>query len=83
MTLFSSLGLSEPLLRAVREKGYDTATPIQAQAIPVILAGLGFVGLLLGGYGAARLYELNAGNLMWRAFLSWLRSLFEKRETPR
>ncbi|MPZ30900.1 MAG: hypothetical protein GEV13_07860 [Rhodospirillales bacterium] len=27
--------------------------------------------------------ELNAGNLMWRAFLSWLRSLFEKRETPR
>ena len=25
----------------------------------------------------------NAGNLMWRAFLSWLRSLFEKRETPR
>lgn len=27
--------------------------------------------------------ELGAGNLMWRAFLSWLRSLFGKRETPR
>jgi carbon monoxide dehydrogenase subunit G len=27
--------------------------------------------------------ELNAGNLMWRAFLSWLRSLFGKKETPR
>ncbi|GEP59600.1 SRPBCC family protein [Reyranella soli] len=27
--------------------------------------------------------ELSAGNLMWRAFLSWLRSLFGKRETPR
>jgi carbon monoxide dehydrogenase subunit G len=27
--------------------------------------------------------ELRAGNLMWRAFLSWLRSLFRKRETPR
>lgn len=26
--------------------------------------------------------ELRAGNLMWRAFLSWLRSLFGKRETP-
>ena len=25
----------------------------------------------------------SAGNLMWRAFLSWLRSLFGKRETPR
>ena len=27
--------------------------------------------------------ELRAGNLMWRAFLSWVRSLFGKRETPR
>ena len=27
--------------------------------------------------------ELRAGNLMWRAFLSWLRSLFGKKETPR
>jgi len=27
--------------------------------------------------------ELRAGNLMWRAFLSWLRSLLGKRETPR
>ena len=27
--------------------------------------------------------ELGAGNLMWRAFLSWLRSLFGKKETPR
>jgi uncharacterized protein len=27
--------------------------------------------------------ELNAGNLMWRAFLSWLRSLFGKRETSK
>jgi carbon monoxide dehydrogenase subunit G len=27
--------------------------------------------------------ELRAGNIMWRAFLSWLRSLFGKRETPR
>ena len=26
--------------------------------------------------------ELRAGNIMWRAFLSWLRSLFGKRETP-
>jgi len=27
--------------------------------------------------------EMRAGNIMWRAFLSWLRSLFGKRETPR
>ncbi len=39
MTSFASLGLIEPLQRAVREQGYETATPIQAQGIPVILAG--------------------------------------------
>jgi len=42
---FTDLGLAEPLLRAVREQGYDTPTPIQAQAIPQVLKG----GALLGG----------------------------------
>ncbi len=37
--LFTDLGLAEPLLRAVREQGYDTPTPIQAQAIPAVLKG--------------------------------------------
>ena len=36
---FSTLGLSEPLLKAVLEQGYNTPTPIQAQAIPPILKG--------------------------------------------
>ena len=36
---FDSLGLAEPLLRAVREQGYETPTPIQAQAIPAVLQG--------------------------------------------
>lgn len=36
---FSNLGLSEPILRAVLEQGYDTPTPIQAQAIPVVMKG--------------------------------------------
>ncbi|MCC9597516.1 MULTISPECIES: DEAD/DEAH box helicase, partial [Rubrivivax] len=42
---FSDLGLAEPLLRAVREQGYDVPTPIQAQAIPAVLQG----GDLLAG----------------------------------
>jgi ATP-dependent RNA helicase RhlE len=37
--LFSSLGLSAPLLRAIDEKKYATPTAIQAAAIPVILRG--------------------------------------------
>ena len=36
---FASLGLSAPILAAVEEKGYDTPSPIQAQAIPAILEG--------------------------------------------
>jgi ATP-dependent RNA helicase RhlE len=36
---FASLGLSAELTRAVAEQGYSQPTPIQAQAIPVILAG--------------------------------------------
>jgi len=36
---FTDLGLAEPLLRAVRDQGYDTPTPIQAQAIPAVLKG--------------------------------------------
>ncbi|MFT7490660.1 MAG: ATP-dependent RNA helicase RhlE [Pseudohongiellaceae bacterium] len=36
---FDSLGLSEPLLKAVLEKGYDKPSPIQEQAIPAIISG--------------------------------------------
>jgi ATP-dependent RNA helicase RhlE len=36
---FASLGLAEPLMRAIADAGYTTPTPIQAQAIPLVLAG--------------------------------------------
>ena len=42
---FDSLGLSEPLVRAVHERGHTSPTPIQKQAIPAVLAG----GDLLAG----------------------------------
>ena len=42
---FSSLGLSEPLVRAVADAGYTQPTPIQLEAIPAVLAG----GDLLAG----------------------------------
>lgn len=37
MTAFENLGLSEPLLRAVTEKGYKVPSPIQKESIPAIL----------------------------------------------
>lgn len=42
---FEKLGLSAPLLKAIQETGYEHPTPIQAQAIPAVLAG----GDLLAG----------------------------------
>lgn len=36
---FTNLGLSQPLLKAIKEQGYDTPTPIQLQAIPVVIEG--------------------------------------------
>lgn len=36
---FDSLGLSAPILSAIAKQGYDTPTPIQAQAIPAVLDG--------------------------------------------
>src|SRR5258706_5042943 len=41
---FAELGLRPELLRAVTEAGYTTPTPIQAQAIPLILAGKDVMG---------------------------------------
>jgi len=36
---FDSLGLLPELLRAVREQGYETPTPVQSKAIPIVLSG--------------------------------------------
>ncbi len=48
---FETLGLSEPLLRAVSAAGYSTPTPIQAQAIPAILGGDDIMGAAQTGTG--------------------------------
>jgi len=48
---FNELGLAEPLLRAVAEQGYDTPTPIQAQAIPAVLSGVDVLGGAQTGTG--------------------------------
>ncbi len=48
---FDTLGLAEPLLRAVNEYGYTTPTPIQAQAIPLVLSGVDVMGGAQTGTG--------------------------------
>ena len=48
---FADLGLSEPVLRAITEKGYIHPTPIQAQAIPIVLMGRDVLGCAQTGTG--------------------------------
>ena len=48
---FADLGLSEPIVRAVADAGYVTPTPIQEQAIPVVLMGRDVLGCAQTGTG--------------------------------
>ncbi|WP_411287966.1 DEAD/DEAH box helicase [Phenylobacterium sp.] len=58
MTEFSELGLSDATLKAVAETGYTTATPIQAEAIPVALQGLDILGIAQTGTGKTAAFTL-------------------------
>ncbi|MFT4075610.1 MAG: DEAD/DEAH box helicase [Asticcacaulis sp.] len=58
MTKFSDLGLGEQILKAVAETGYDTPTPIQAQAIPVAMTGLDVLGIAQTGTGKTAAFTL-------------------------
>lgn len=55
---FSQLGLSEALLRSVQTLGYETTTPIQAEAIPKILSGQDLVGCAQTGTGKTAAFAL-------------------------
>jgi len=58
LTGFAKLGLSEPLLRAIVEKGYLDPTPIQEQAIPVVLMGRDVLGSAQTGTGKTASFTL-------------------------
>ncbi len=49
--LFQDLGIIEPILRALHEEGYRTPTPIQQQAIPIVLQGKDLLGVAQTGTG--------------------------------
>jgi superfamily II DNA/RNA helicase len=58
MTEFSELGLSPATLKAVADTGYTTATPIQAQAIPIALVGKDVLGIAQTGTGKTAAFTL-------------------------
>ncbi len=55
---FSSLGLAESLQRAVADQGYTIMTPIQAKAIPIVLAGRDVMGAAQTGTGKTAAFSL-------------------------
>jgi ATP-dependent RNA helicase RhlE len=55
---FASLGLHESLLAPLQGQGYTTPTPIQASAIPVILAGRDVIGMAQTGTGKTAAFVL-------------------------
>ncbi len=56
--LYANLPLAEPLKRAVAEMGYETMTPIQAQAIPVVITGQDVMGAAQTGTGKTAAFAL-------------------------
>ena len=58
MSSFTELGLAEPLLRAVSSLGYEKPTPIKAQVIPKMIAGLDIIGIAKTGTGKTAAFVL-------------------------
>ncbi len=55
---FSALGLTEPILRALEEKGYSTPSPIQIEAIPAVLSGRDVMAAAQTGTGKTASFTL-------------------------
>lgn len=55
---FENLGLIEPLLKALADEGYTSPTPIQTQAIPVVLEGKDLLGCAQTGTGKTAAFSL-------------------------
>ena len=55
---FESLGLIEPILKALQKEGYEKPTPIQEQAIPIVLNGRDLLGCAQTGTGKTAAFAL-------------------------
>ena len=64
---FSDFALLEPILAAVKKAGYETPTPIQAQAIPHLLAGKDLLGCAQTGTGKTAAFALPIINNLAKA----------------
>tara|TARA_B100000315_G_scaffold250544_1_gene283552 strand:+ start:9501 stop:10763 length:1263 start_codon:yes stop_codon:yes gene_type:complete len=58
MTNFTSLELAQPILRAIKDEGYSTPTPIQGKSIPPMLEGRDLLGVAQTGTGKTAAFAL-------------------------
>ena len=65
--LFEQLNLIEPLLKALKTEGYTTPTPIQEQAIPIVLSGRDLLGCAQTGTGKTAAFAIPMLQLMHQA----------------
>jgi ATP-dependent RNA helicase RhlE len=71
---FENLGLSQPILQALALKEYSTSTPIQEQAIPILLKGRDLLGIAQTGTGKTAAFMLPSIDRLTRS---------DKRPQPR
>src|ERR1044071_3422184 len=65
--LFSELKVIKPIIQALTKKGYETATPIQKQAIPHVLEGKDLFGCAQTGTGKTAAFSIP---ILQRLYLS-------------
>src|ERR1044071_8784008 len=58
LTTFHDFGLAAPIIRALNEEQYATPTPIQIDAIPLVLAGRDVIGIAQTGTGKTAAFAL-------------------------
>ncbi|MBI3235198.1 MAG: DEAD/DEAH box helicase, partial [Bacteroidetes bacterium] len=55
---FQTLNIIDPILKSLQEEGYTTPTPIQSQAIPIVLEGTDLLGCAQTGTGKTAAFAI-------------------------
>ena len=62
---FASLGISAPVLKAVKQLGYEQPSPVQEASIPIILEGKNLLGTAQTGTGDSQLSRFDCRGRCW------------------